>query len=71
MKTEIFMIVQNRKDGKLPDPVKAMYTEGTEPFYFIEETAHEAVQLVNIEYDYPVAGVYRGTIELEERCIKE
>ncbi len=62
---EIFLVVQNRRDGSLPNPVKAVGNGGAEIF-FTEDDANEFLEKV-VKANGPFYGVYRALLRIEER----
>ena len=66
MKTEVWMVIQKRQDGKLPDPVKMMYVGGYQGLQYTEEDAVEAMHAINSHLGGEYAGVFRCVIEVCE-----
>lgn len=66
LKNEVWLVIQKRHDGSLPDPVKHMFAKGEQALHFAEEDAIAAMELINKELGGSFAGVYRCLIEVVE-----
>jgi hypothetical protein len=61
METEIYLVCQNRADGRLADPVKS-----DEKMYFLIEDAERHHEQLTREVG-PYYGIYRSVVETVER----
>ena len=66
LKNEVWMVIQRRQDGALPDPVKCMFAKGGQALHFTEDDAMAAMKAVNAELGGNFAGVYRCLLEVIE-----
>lgn len=66
LKNEVWLVIQKRRDGSLPDPVKCMHVEGRQALHFGEEEAVAAMKAVNTELGGNFAGVFRCLLEVVE-----
>jgi uncharacterized phage-associated protein len=68
LKNEVWMVIQKRRDGTLPNPVKMMFAEGKQGLHFTEDDAVQAMEAINEELSGEFAGVFRCSIEVLENC---
>lgn len=69
LRTEAFMVLVKRGDGRLPDPVKMSYSDGEQGLHFIIEEAQLACDILNenTPYQHPRSyGVFRVEVEVME-----
>lgn len=66
LKNEVWMVIQRRQDGALPDPVKCLHAAGRQALHFTEEDAIAAMGAINAELGGDFAGVYRCLLEVVE-----
>lgn len=65
LETEIFLVVTNRKDGRLPDPIKSVGTGCPEIFF----TIHDAEDFLSkiVARNGCHYGIYRAALRIEDR----
>lgn len=66
LETEIFLVVTNRKDGRLPDPVKSVGHGCSEIFFTIID-AEEFLKKIVAENGRHY-GIYRASLRIEARA---
>lgn len=68
MQNEVWMVIQKRRTGVLPDPVKVMFAKGEQGLHFSHKDAVDAMEKINEELGGEFAGVFRCLLEVTEDC---